>query len=358
MNTCPVCGAETPADAAACPACGSSVHITPNAPTVIVRAAKTDPEKAAAQHAGALRDAKKRKKILLIIALVIALAAMVVLFAVSRKQTSDTPEEPSETQAPATTATGGTTMNDFNIDDIVYDTLTNVDSTEVSAIPQTTVVPTPADPASTPQTPATPADPSPAAQSTAAPDSTAQQVFNDFVAAIQSRKYAMKGTAVSDGEQTVLGITFYNDKIRMSANFEGKSIDIAIADNQMYMINNEAKTYMIFSAALAKTLKLDLDEMNADEIALEINDAASAVVTDETLNGAAATVYTVPSGTGKLKIFIADGSIKQLDKIDASGATVSTYILDSFSSDIQESDVVPGADYKKQNMFSFMASMM
>lgn len=162
---------------------------------------------------------------------------------------------------------------------------------------------------------------------------------------------------VSGGERTPLTLTTCGDDVRMSSSFEGKSIDIAIVSEKIYLINNDAKTYMILNSLVASTMGLDIDDLlNNKNMQFNLKPADTARREKTTLNGQEAELFVIGAGSGEMNVYIVNGEIRRFEKHNDDGEAV--YELNSFSDNVSAADVAPNEDYDKQNMLSFFGSLM
>ena len=147
--------------------------------------------------------------------------------------------------------------------------------------------------------------------------------------------------------------------VRMGADFDGKNMDFAVVDGKIYLINNDAKTYMIVNSALAKTMGLDISELQQSaSFSWTFQDPSTATRFDEMLDGKPVVSFNVGCGTGTMKVSVRDGKVVRFVKYDNEGKFTADYDVTSFAGGISSSDLLPSDAYKKQNMFSFMADMM
>ncbi|MBQ6019853.1 MAG: hypothetical protein IJL26_06700, partial [Clostridia bacterium] len=193
---------------------------------------------------------------------------------------------------------------------------------------------------------------------TAAPVDRNKQTFERFVKAINGSRYRMDGYMINGSERTPLSMICYGNNIRMSSNFEGKSLDIAIVDGKIYLINNDAHTYMILNSIVASAMKINIDDLKSDNFNFNIGSADSATRTATEFDGQPAEKFTVTAGSGEMDVYIVDGQIKRFEKSDGDPEHGAIYELNSFSDEVSPEDVAPNADYEKQSMFAFMGDMM
>ena len=163
---------------------------------------------------------------------------------------------------------------------------------------------------------------------------------------------------ISGKERTPLSLTCLGDDVRMSSDFEGKSMDIAIVNEKIYLINNDAQTYMILNSLVASTMGIDIDELQSGNFAFELAPASTATREKTVFNGREADKFTVGAGSGMMDVYVVDGKIERFEKSGSDPNSGAVYELNSFTDQVSAEDIEPDPSFKKQNMLAFFSSMM
>ncbi len=143
----------------------------------------------------------------------------------------------------------------------------------------------------------------------------------------------------------------------MGINYEGKSVDLANTDGKIYMINNDARTYMRMNYERALRLGIDIEDLQLDSDIFKIVPAGTTTRKKTKLNGQQADKFTVRSGDYVVDVYIVDGQVRRFvehAEPDDNFVVELTY----FSDEVSANDIVPVKDYKEQNFIAFAYSLM
>lgn len=187
---------------------------------------------------------------------------------------------------------------------------------------------------------------------------TQAEAFAEFINSLNNSNYYLGGKMNTNGEILNIGLMFCESGSKISTDFEGLPVELAVVDGKIYMINTNKKTYMIFSQELAKQFDIDLSDFDNSDFVWEFSSPSSAEKSKAEINGKTVDCYTLGMGDGIAKVYFDGNTPKRIDKQSNDGKTVTIYEITDFRGNITKNDLLPSKEYKSQNMLSFMMDMM
>lgn len=180
---------------------------------------------------------------------------------------------------------------------------------------------------------------------------------------MRSGSFYMKGVMNDGTEQNGIILAVSDTILYMESSMDGVSMGLLQSDDSTYLLAPKSKTYCEFGSVLSSILqeagmmsKEELREM-VDKMGFkEMKPLSEAKdVQDATVNGVACKAYVYDKEDGGTShICISGDRLVAIEKYNADGTFDSATYVDEITASIP---TLPPTDYKKQNLFSFMASM-
>lgn len=171
-----------------------------------------------------------------------------------------------------------------------------------------------------------------------------------------------KGTMVDSTGTVPMEMAFSENSVYITAAIDGMNVGMLFNDKDVFMINVDKKTYMEVGDALLKQLDMNREEM-LESMDFGFESFGSLAEADEkttgAVNGVTCDCYVFRNDNGSLTYIYMDGNtLKGFASADSTGKVVSANYIDYFTADVPSYMIDPSLALKKQNMVSFMTSLM
>lgn len=177
------------------------------------------------------------------------------------------------------------------------------------------------------------------------------------ISAFFNGKYYLDGSMISDSEKTPMEIAMNGADFEVFSEMEGTDIAVLNLGGKLYLLNPETKKYAEINSAVKKMMGMDEDAFEFSFNKIKFDPNAPASITEATYNGKKATCYTYKNDETTIEFIAVNDEIKQMAMYDKNGKADTILIADEFTAEIP-SNMLTLKGYSKQNIISFMSSMM
>lgn len=180
---------------------------------------------------------------------------------------------------------------------------------------------------------------------------------------LRSSHFYLDGKMYADGESNPITLAVSDNLVYMQATVDGATMGFLISGGNTYLLNPANKTYCEFGSIMSGILS-QAGMMSQEEIMEYINemgfssmdDLADADETNSaTFNGTPCKVYIFNKSDGtKTRVFMDGSHLLAFEMLGANDVVDSATYINTITADIP---ALPPADYSKQNIISFIASL-
>lgn len=171
-----------------------------------------------------------------------------------------------------------------------------------------------------------------------------------------------KGKMVDSTGTAPMEMAFSGNSVYITTDIDGVGIGMLFNDKDVYMIYVDKKTYTEIGETMLKTMDIDKDEMlkSMDFGFASFGNLEEAdEKTTATVNGATCDCYVFRNDNGSMThIYMSGNTLKGFASADSSGKVISANYIDYFSADVPDYMIDPSVAFTKQNMITFMSSLM
>ncbi|MBR5427133.1 MAG: hypothetical protein IK118_02190 [Clostridia bacterium] len=187
-------------------------------------------------------------------------------------------------------------------------------------------------------------------------DPANEKGVDDFITGVKSDQFSIIGEITGTGEAKPIEFSRSGGNARRNATVNGVKLQMVLDNEKKYLICDANKTYVELSQSTAKSLGLDVGELQADYFK-NVSKTAPLGWTKREFQGKTVDCAVIELKKGSIEIYADGGKVVQFREIDSDGNVVTQIAVETFRSGVTAKELALPADYAIRSYSAFMREL-